>query len=53
MSKGDSHLFAGTSGKGKELIAEVVAAGEKISPDKVLMITRDPMGKNSLDGNRK
>ena len=45
MSKGDSHLFSGTSGKGKELIAEVVASGEKISPDKVLMITREPDGK--------
>jgi len=45
MSKGDSHLFSGTSGKGQELIAEVVASGEKISPDKVLMITRDPNGK--------
>lgn len=45
MSKGDSHLFSGTSGNGKALIAEVVASGEKISPDKVLMITREPSGK--------
>ncbi len=45
MSKGDSHLFTGTSGAGKALIAEVQANGEKISPDKVEMITRDPSGK--------
>ena len=45
MSKGDSHLFAGTSGEGRALIDEVVAKGDKISPDKVLMITRDPSGK--------
>ena len=45
MSKGDSHLFAGTSGEGRALIDEVVANGDKISPDKVLMITRDPSGK--------
>lgn len=45
MSKGDSHLFSGTSGAGKALIAEVQANGEKISPEKVLMITKDPSGK--------
>ena len=45
MSKGDSHLFSGTSGKGKALIDEVVASGEKISPDKVVLITKDPTGK--------
>ena len=45
MSKGDSHLFSGTSGEGKALIDEVVANGEKISPDKVVLITRDPTGK--------
>ena len=45
MSKGSSHLFSGTSGEGKALIAEVVASGEKISPEKVVMITRDPNGK--------
>lgn len=45
MSKGDSHLFSGTSGEGRALIDEVVANGDKISPDKVLMITRDPSGK--------
>ena len=45
MSKGDSHLFSGTSGKGKELINEVIANGDKISPENVLMITRDPSGK--------
>lgn len=45
MSKGESHLFSGTSGKGKELIEEVISSGEKISPDKVLLITRDPNGK--------
>lgn len=45
MSKGDSHLFTGTSGAGKALIAEVQANGEKISPEKVVMITRDPSGK--------
>ena len=44
MSKGSSHLFSGTSGEGKALIAEVVASGE-ISPEKVVMITRDPNGK--------
>lgn len=45
MSKGSSHLFSGTSGEGKALIDEVIANGEKISPDKVVMITRDPFGK--------
>ena len=45
MSKGSSHLFSGTSGEGKALIAEVVASGEKISPEKVVMITRDPNGR--------
>lgn len=45
MSKGSSHLFSGTSGEGKALISEVVASGEKISPEKVVMITRDPNGK--------
>lgn len=45
MSKGDSHLFSGTSGKGKALIAAVIARGEKISPDKVVMITKDPKGR--------
>ena len=40
--KGDSHLFEGTSGAGKALISEVQANGEKISPDKVVLITRDP-----------
>lgn len=45
MSKGDSHLFSGTSGAGKALIEEVVANGEKISPNKVVMITRDPTGR--------
>lgn len=45
MSKGDSHLFHGTSGNGRALIAQVQANGEKISPDKVLMITKDPSGK--------
>ncbi len=45
MSKGSSHLFSGTSGEGKALIAEVEASGEKISPEKVVMITRDPNGK--------
>jgi len=42
MSKGDSHLFAGTSGAGRALIAAVQAKKEKISPDKVVMITKDP-----------
>lgn len=45
MSKGESHLFKGTSGAGKALIDEVIANGEKISPSKVLLITRDPYGK--------
>ncbi len=45
MSKGSSHLFSGTSGEGKALIAEVVAGGKKITPDKVVMITQDPNGK--------
>ena len=45
MSKGSSHLFSGTSGEGKALIEEVVASGDKISPEKVVMITRDPKGK--------
>lgn len=45
MSKGNSHLFSGTSGAGRALIDEVIANGEKISPNKVLMITRDPTEK--------
>lgn len=45
MSKGSSHLFSGTSGEGKALIDEVIANGDKISPDKVVMITKDPKGK--------
>ena len=45
MSKGSSHLFSGTSGEGKALIDEVKSNGDKISPDKVVMITRDPTGK--------
>lgn len=44
MSKGDSHLFSGTSGEGRALIDEVIANGNKISPDKVLAITRDSFG---------
>ncbi|MBQ6018055.1 MAG: hypothetical protein IJL19_09260 [Clostridiales bacterium] len=45
MSKGSSHLFSGTSGEGKALIDEVISNGDKISPDKVVMITRDPKGR--------
>ena len=45
MSKGDSHLFSGTSGEGRALIDEVIANGDKISPNKVVMITRDPSDK--------
>ena len=45
MSKGSSHLFPGTSGEGQALIDEVIANSEKISPDKVVLITRDPNGK--------
>lgn len=45
MCKGDSHLFSDTSGEGQALIDEVIANGDKISPEKVLMITRDPSGK--------
>lgn len=45
MSKGSSHLFSGTSGAGKALIEEVISNGGKISPEKVVMITRDPAGK--------
>lgn len=45
MSKGSSHLFSGTSGEGKALIDEVIANGDRISPDKVVLITKDPNGK--------
>lgn len=45
MSKGSSYLFTGTSGEGRALIDEVVANGDKISPKKVVLITRDPTGK--------
>ena len=45
MSKPDSGYFTGTSGQGKALIDEVIARGDKISPDKVLLITRDPQGR--------
>jgi filamentous hemagglutinin len=45
MSKGDSHLFQGTSGAGKALIDEVISNGEKISPDKVVMITKTASGR--------
>ncbi len=44
MSKGNSYLFTGTSGEGKALIAEVQANGDKISPERVVMITRNPAG---------
>lgn len=45
MSKGDSHLFSGTSGAGEALIDEVVSQGYKISPEKVVLITRNPTNK--------
>lgn len=45
MSKGDSHIFTGTSGEGRQLIDEVIANGWKISPNKVVAITRDPNDK--------
>ena len=45
MSKGDSHLYTGTSGEGRALIDEVIANGDKISTEKVVMIKRDPLGK--------
>ncbi len=45
MSKKDSHLFSGTSGEGKALIGEVQSKGYKISPEEVLLITKDPFGK--------
>ncbi|MFC2659083.1 MAG: hypothetical protein ACFN1F_09960 [Segatella sp.] len=45
MSKGSSHLFSGTSGEGAALIDEVISNGYKISPDDVVLITRDPTGK--------
>ena len=45
MSKGSSHLFSGTSGEGKALIDEVISNGDKISPENVVMITRDPNGR--------
>ncbi len=45
MSKGSSHLFSGTSGEGQALIDEVISNGDKISPDKVVMITRDLNGR--------
>ncbi len=45
MSKGSSHLFSGTSGEGQALIDEVISNGDKISSDKVVMITRDLNGR--------
>lgn len=45
MSKGNSYLFSGTSGSGKQLVMEVVSNNRKISPNKVLSITRDSNGK--------
>ena len=45
MSKGDSHLYTGTSGEGRALIDEVIANGDKISTEKVVMIKRDLLGK--------
>lgn len=45
MSKGSSGYFSGTSGEGRALIDEVIAKGEKISPDKVVLITREPSGR--------
>ena len=45
MSKGSSHLFSGTSGEGRALIDEVIASGKKITPENVVMITRDPTGR--------
>ena len=44
MSKENSHLFPRTSGEGQALIAEVIANGKKISPDKVLLITQNIQG---------
>ena len=38
-------MFSGTSGEGRALIDEVISNGDKISPDKVVMITRDPKGR--------
>lgn len=45
MSKGDSHLFTRTTGSGKALISEVITQGYKMSPNNVVMITKDPNGK--------
>lgn len=45
MSKGSAHLFAGTSGEGKALIQELLSKGIKVSPEKVVLIARDPQGK--------
>lgn len=40
MSKGNSHLFHGTSGANQELIEKVIAKGYKITPEKVVIITQ-------------
>lgn len=45
MSKGESYLFKNTMGNGKALIEEVQRNGEKISPEKVVLITRTPENK--------
>lgn len=45
MSKGSSGLYTGTIGEGRDLIDEVIKSGEKISPDNVLLIAKDPSGK--------
>ena len=44
MSKGDSGYFSNTSGKGKALIAEVEARGDKITASEVIGITKTSGG---------
>ncbi len=44
MCKESSNLYSGTSGESQALIAEVIANNYKISPEKVLFITRSPSG---------
>lgn len=45
MSKGNCGYFSGTSGEGRALIQEVQARGDKINPDEVVGIAKDPTGK--------
>ena len=45
MSKSGSDLFKNTAGANRALVDELVSSGEKVSPEKIVGITRIPSGK--------